>query len=65
MSHLEASNSAMAEDLIHKTALIDHFSVDSKTGRFFDSLKFHSFSEVVLTVELTYEVHSMHLSSSL
>ena len=32
VSHLESSNSAMCEDLLEKSAIIEHYVKDSKLG---------------------------------
>ena len=34
LNHLEESNASMAEDLLMKTAIIEHYVMDSKTGKF-------------------------------
>ena len=33
LNHLEESNASMAEDLLMKTAIIEHYVMDSKTGK--------------------------------
>jgi len=30
--HLESSNAAMAEDLLSKTAIIEHYTMETKSG---------------------------------
>ena len=30
--HLESSNAAMAEDLLNKTAIIEHYAMETKSG---------------------------------
>lgn len=35
VAHLESSNAAMAEDLLAKTAIIEHYIMETKPGKLF------------------------------
>ncbi|KAK3587541.1 hypothetical protein CHS0354_004828 [Potamilus streckersoni] len=47
VSHLETSNAAMAEDLLQKAKVIEHYVMDSRT----DTRQHHSYSEEKLTLK--------------